>query len=200
RAHEDDPDRAARAALAIADEVQEYAEEVLRAWQVSDFNVRIGINTGEAAVGLVGGASPQAVAMGDTTNVAARLQGVAAPGSIVGGEATALLRPFALEPLGDVAVKGRQESVNAWRLIGPQAGLRAAGARPLIDRETEMTGLRAALDELAVGRGQIVVLLGEAGIGKTRLLVELRSNASGRVTWLEGHSYSYGAEIAYGPL
>ena len=85
-------------------------------------------------------------------------------------------------------------------LIGPQAGLRAAGARPLIDREAEMTGLRTALDELAVGRGQIVLLLGEAGIGKTRLLVELRSNASGRVTWLEGHSYSYGAEIAYGPL
>ena len=202
KAHEDDPERAARAALAIGDEVHEYAEEVLKAWQVSDFSVRIGINTGEAAVGLVGGALPQAVAMGDTTNVAARLQGVAAPGSIVVGEATAkaLIRTFALEPLGDVAVKGRQESVNTWRLIGPQAGLRAAGARPLIDREAEMTGLRTALDELAVGRGQIVLLLGEAGIGKTRLLVELRSNASGRVTWLEGHSYSYGAEIAYGPL
>ena len=63
-----------------------------------------------------------------------------------------------------------------------------------------MAALRAALDELEVGRGQIVLLLGEAGIGKTRLLIELRSKASGRVTWLEGHSYSYGAEIAYGPL
>ena len=202
RTHENDAERAARAALAIAAEVQDYAEEVQRAWQISDFNVRIGLNTGETAVGLVGGASPQSVSMGDTANVAARLQSIAAPGSIVVGEATAkaLIRTFVLESLGDVTVKGRQEPVATWRLIGPQAGLRASGARPLVDRETEMTRLRAALDELEVGRGQIVLLLGEAGIGKTRLLIELRSIASGRVTWLEGHTHSYGAEVAYGPL
>jgi predicted ATPase len=202
RAHENDAERAARAALAIAAEVQDYAEEVRRAWQISDFNVRIGINTGETAVGLVGGASPQSVSMGDTANVAARLQSIAAPGSIVVGEATAkaLIRTFALESLGDVTVKGRQEPVTTWRLIGPQAGLRASGARPLVDRETEMSALQAALAELEVGRGQIVLLLGEAGIGKTRLLVELRSIASGRVTWLEGHTHSYGSEVVYGPL
>jgi class 3 adenylate cyclase len=202
RAHENDAERAARAALAIAAEVQDYAEEVRRAWQISDFNVRIGINTGETAVGLVGGASPQSVSMGDTANVAARLQSIAAPGSIVVGEATAkaLIRTFALESLGDVTVKGRQAPVTTWRLIGPQAGLRASGARPLVDRETEMSALQAALAELEVGRGQIVLLLGEAGIGKTRLLVELRSIASGRVTWLEGHTHSYGSEVVYGPL
>jgi class 3 adenylate cyclase len=202
RAHENDAERAARAALAIAAEVQDYAEEVRRAWQISDFNVRIGINTGETAVGLVGGASPQSVSMGDTANVAARLQSIAAPGSIVVGEATAkaLIRTFALESLGDVTVKGRQAPVTTWRLIGPQAGLRASGARPLVDRETEMSKLQAALAELEVGRGQIVLLLGEAGIGKTRLLVELRSIASGRVTWLEGHTHSYGSEVVYGPL
>jgi class 3 adenylate cyclase len=202
RAHENDAERAARAALAIAAEVQEYAKEVQRAWQISDFNVRIGINTGETAVGLVGGASPQSVSMGDTANVAARLQTIAAPGSIVVGEATAkaLIRTFALESLGDVTVKGRQEAVTTWRLIGPQAELRASGVRPLVDRETEMSTLQAALGELEVGRGQIVLLLGEAGIGKTRLLIELRSIASDRVTWLEGHTYSYGAEVAYGPL
>jgi len=202
RAHENDAERAARAALAITTEVQDYAEEVRRAWQISDFNVRIGINTGETAVGLVGGASPQSVSMGDTANVAARLQSIAAPGSIVVGEATAkaLIRTFALESLGDVTVKGRQEPVTTWRLIGPQAGLRASGARPLVDRETEMSALQAALAELEVGRGQIVLLLGEAGIGKTRLLVELRSIASGRVTWLEGHTHSYGSEVVYGPL
>ena len=202
RAHENDAERAARAALAIAAEVHDYAEEVQRAWQISDFNVRIGINTGESAVGLVGAASPQTVSMGDTTNVAARLQSIAAPGSIVVGEATAktLIRTFALEPLGDVTVKGRREPVNTWRLVGPQAAIRTASARPLVNREAEMSGLRTALDELEVGRGQIILLLGEAGIGKTRLLVELRSHAAGRATWLEGHCYSYGTEVVYGPL
>jgi class 3 adenylate cyclase len=202
RAHEDDAERAARTGLTIAAEVQKYAEEVKSAWQISDFNVRIGINTGVTAVGLVGAASPQAVSMGDTTNVAARLQSIAEPGTIVVGEATAktLIRTFALEPLGDVTVKGRHEPVSTWRLIGPQAALRAGGAHPLVDREAEMARLHAVFDELEAGRGQITLLLGEAGLGKTRLLIELRSQAAGRVTWLEGHCVSYGTEMAYGPL
>ena len=202
RAHEDDAERAARTALAIAAEVQKYAEEVRNAWQISDFNVRIGINTGVTAVGLVGAASPQAVSMGDTTNVAARFQSLAEPGTIVVGEATAkaLIRTFALEPLGEVTVKGRQEPVSIWRLIGPQAALRAAAPHPLVNREAEIGRLRTVLDELEAGRGQIALLLGEAGVGKTRLLIELRSLASGRAAWLEGHCVSYGTELVYGPL
>ncbi|HST16882.1 MAG TPA: adenylate/guanylate cyclase domain-containing protein, partial [Gaiellaceae bacterium] len=99
RAHEDDAERAARAALAIVAEAEEYGRTVEGSWQISDFNVRVGINTGAVAVGLVGGAAPQPVAVGDTTNVAARLQSAADPGSIVVGEATAksLIRTFALE-------------------------------------------------------------------------------------------------------
>ena len=140
--------------------------------------------------------------MGDTTNVAARVQSIAGPGTIVVGEATAktLIRTFALEPLGDVTVKGRREPVSTWRLIGPQAALRATGARPLVDRDAELDRLRAVIGELESGRGQITLLLGEAGIGKTRLLIELRSLGSERVTWLEGHCVSYGTEIVYGPL
>jgi len=202
RAHEDDAERAARTALAIAADVHRYAEEVRSAWQISDFNVRIGINTGVSAVGLVGAGSPQAVSMGDTTNVAARLQSIAGPGTIVVGEATAktLIRTFALEPLGEVTVKGRREPVSTWRLIGPQGALRATGARPLVDRDAELDRLREVIGELESGRGQITLLLGDAGIGKTRLLIELRSLASERVTWLEGHCVSYGTEIVYGPL
>jgi class 3 adenylate cyclase len=202
RAHEDDAERAARAALAIVAAVEEYADEVESAWQISDFNVRVGINTGETAVGLVGAAAPQQVSIGDTTNVAARLQSAASPGSIVVGEATAkaLVRTFALQSLGDVAVKGRLEPVSAWRLIGPQAAIRTGGARPLVDREAELARLRTILDELEAGRGQIALLLGEAGLGKTRLLIELRTLASGRAMWLEGHCLSYGSEIVYGPL
>ena len=151
RAHEDDAERAARAALAIAADVSEYAEEVRSAWQISDFNVRIGINTGVTAVGLVGAASPQAVSMGDTTNVAARLQSIAEPGSIVVGEATAkiLIRTFALEPLGRVTVKGRHEPVSTWRLIGPQAALRGRPAPALSSTATpSWLACERVLDEL----------------------------------------------------
>ncbi len=102
QAHEDDPERAARAALRILANVKEYAREIETAWGISDFSARIGINTGEVAVGVVGAADPQAVSLGDTPNVAARLQSVAEPGSIAVGEATAraLIHKFALEPLG----------------------------------------------------------------------------------------------------
>ena len=82
-AHEDDQERAARTALRILEVVGEYSEDIERAWGIGDFNVRIGINTGRAAVGVVGAGDPQTVALGDTTNLAARLESAAAPGTIV---------------------------------------------------------------------------------------------------------------------
>ncbi len=203
QAHEDDPERAARAALAILADTDHYSREVEAAWGISDFNARIGINTGETAVGFVGAADPQAVSLGDTTNVAARLQAAADPGSIVVGEATAqaLLQTFVLDSLGELTVKGRTQPVSAWRLVGPQAVARVPPAIPLIDREDEMNRLRAILDELSAGgRGQTVVLLGEAGLGKTRLVGELREIASERATWLEGPCFSYGTDVVFGPF
>ena len=201
-AHEDDPERAARAALRILEVILEYAREVESAWGISDFNARIGINTGEVAVGLVGAADPQAVSLGDTTNVAARLQSAAEPGSIAVGEATAkaLVHRFLLQPLGDVQVKGRVQPVSAWRLLGAQGAAEAKPETPLVGREPELVRLRGVLDELVAGRGQLLFLIGDAGIGKTRLLAELRSLAEGRVTWLEGHCLSYGDELLYGPF
>jgi class 3 adenylate cyclase len=201
-ANEDDPERAARAALRIVDVVGEYAREVEDAWGISDFNARIGINTGETAVGLVGAADPQAVSLGDTSNVAARLQSAAEPGTIAIGEATAkaLVHRFVLEPLGEVTVKGRRQPVVAWRLFGPQTSVHPAPQTPLIGRELEVARLQEVVGELAAGRGQLLFLIGEAGIGKTRLLAELRGVAAGRVTWLEGHCLSYGIELLYGPF
>jgi class 3 adenylate cyclase len=201
-AHEDDAERAARAALGIVAEVEEYARAIERSWQISDFNVRVGINTGPAAVGLVGGDSPQPVAVGDTTNVAARLEASAEPGEIVVGESTAklLIRTFALEPLGDVSVKGRHEPVSAWRLVAAQAALQSSIDTPIVGRGAELAQLNGILAELANGRGQIAVLLGEAGLGKTRLVAEERRRSSGAVTWLEGHCLSYGTEVIYGPF
>ena len=201
-AHEDDVERAARAALRIVDVVGEYAAEVEAAWGISDFNARVGINTGEAGVGLVGSSDPQAVSLGDTTNVAARLQTLAEPGTIAVGEATArsLVHRFALEPLGEVSVKGRVKPVEIWRLVCAGAATRPAARTPLVGRQAELDRLRMVLDELTAGRGQVALVLGDAGIGKTRLLGELRELGAERVTWLEGQCRSYGTELLYGPF
>ena len=107
-ARDDDADRAALAALEIVREMETYALEIASAWGVADFQVRVGINSGQAGVGTVGAGHPQVVALGDMTNVAARLQAASEPGSIVVGESTArrVSGRFVLEPLGDLVVKG----------------------------------------------------------------------------------------------
>jgi class 3 adenylate cyclase len=201
-AHEDDPERAAHAALRILGVVAEYARDVSAAWGVEDFNVRVGINSGQTAVGLVGGAEQQVVALGDTTNVAARLQSSAAPGTIVVGGSTArrLAHRFVLESLGEISVKGRAQPVAAWRLVRLQEGTRAPAPTPLVGREAEAARLRAAVEEVVEGRGQVLLLVGDAGIGKTRMVSELRTIAEGRAVWLEGHCHSYGTELLYGPF
>jgi class 3 adenylate cyclase len=201
-AHEDDPERAAHAALRILEVVTEYAVDIEAAWGVTDFNVRVGVNTGQTAVGVVGGADQQRVALGDTTNVAARLQSAAAPGTAVVGESTArrLAHRFVLESLGEVSVKGRTQPVAAWRLVRFQTETRAPAPTPLVGREPEVARLRTAVDELRDGRGQLLLLHGESGIGKTRLLSELETVAAEGTIWLEGHCRSYGGELLYWPF
>jgi class 3 adenylate cyclase len=202
-AHEDDPERAAGAALRILEVVAEYARDIAAAWGVTDFNVRVGVNSGQAAVGTVGGAEQRRVALGDTTNVAARLQTVADPGTAVVGEATArrLARRFTLDSLGDVTVKGREQPVAAWRLTGIRAEAAAgSAAAPLVGREQEVAQVRSAVTELVSGRGQVLLVVGDTGIGKTRLLAELRAIAGDQLGWLEGHCRSFDGEVLYGPL
>ena len=193
RAREDDPERAAHAALRILEVVSLYAQDIEAAWAVKDFDVRIGINGGRTGVGLVGSADPRTVALGDATNLAARLQSAALPGTILVGEATArrIRHRFVLEPAGRLAVKGRAESVESFLLAGLRPSERSSPRTTLVGRAREMAMLRAAVRELDAGRGQILLLSGEAGIGKTRLLAELRSLAAERVVWLEGHCLSY---------
>jgi class 3 adenylate cyclase len=201
-AHEDDPERAARAALRIIGVAAGYAGEVEAAWGIEGFNVRVGVNSGPAAVGLVGGEDSQTVALGDTTNVAARLQSAAQPGSIAIGPGTAsrLDERFVLEPLGDVTVKGRSEPVTASRLVGPRPVTEPPSRTPLAGRERELARLGAAVADLRAGRGQVVLVMGDAGLGKTRMLAELLSLAGEDVTWLEGRCVSYGAGSPYGPF
>jgi class 3 adenylate cyclase len=201
-AHEDDADRAAEAGLAVLQMVGSYGRDVRQAWDIEEFNVRIGINGGLAAVGMVGAGQPQAVALGDMTNVAARLQSAAAPGTIVTGEETAqrLMPRFVLEPMGELALKGRAAPVSAWRVLRRKTTGRDHTQSPLVGREAEAARLRAAADDLLAGRGQSLLLIGDAGLGKSRLLGELRENLGPDVTWLEGDCRSYGAVGLYQPF
>ncbi len=198
-AHEDDPERAARAGLRILEVVRDYARDVEAAWGLADFSVRVGINTGQAAVGQVGAAEPGAVALGDATNVAARLQSLADPGTILVGEAATrrLTHRFAFEPAGEHTAKGRTAPVVASRLVGPKAREPVTGATPIVGRDDELGRLLSAFGDLVTGRGRVVLIVGEPGIGKTRLLRELHSLAGDRVTWLEGHCLSYGGVAAW---
>jgi class 3 adenylate cyclase len=201
-AHEDDPERAARAALRILGVAAGYAAEVEQAWSITGFNVRVGVNSGPAAVGVVGEDFEQIVALGDATNVAARLQSAAEPGTIAIGEVTAkrLEDRFVLEPLGEIQVKGRAEPVITWRLVGPRPPSEPRPATPLVGRQREVATLEDAVEDLAAGRGQVLLLPGEAGLGKTRMLSELRARVGDRATWLEGRCVSYGTDVPYGPF
>ena len=200
-AHEDDPERAARAALRIVEHMTAYGREVETAWGISGVGVRVGVNSGRAAVGLVGANDPQTVALGDATNVAARLESRAEPGTIAIGEATArrLAGRFVTEPLGEITVKGRAEPVSAWRLLGPAVAGLTVGEHPLVGRDEELRRLAGVLERVSRGQGQVALIMSEGGIGKTRLLGAARQEA-GAVTWLEGHCPSYGSRAPFGPF
>jgi len=169
--------------------------------------VRIGINSGPVVFGPVGGdLAMDPTAIGDTANVAARLQQAAEPGTILLSEATRLLaQDFArVEPVGSLVLKGKAEPTSAYRLLGVshrRSGLREfspARAAVFVDRESELAILNNFLQQVDSGRSQAVGIVGEPGIGKSRLLTEFRRElGDGRVSWVEGRCVSYGTAIPY---
>jgi tetratricopeptide (TPR) repeat protein len=169
--------------------------------------VRIGINTGPVVFGPVGGdLTMDSTAIGDTANVAARLQQAAEPGTILLSETTRLLaQDFArVESVGPLSLKGKDEPVTAYRLLGVshrRSGLRefsSARAAVFVDRESELAILNDFLQQVESGRSQAIGVVGEPGIGKSRLLVEFHRQLSPRrVTWVEGRCVSYGTAIPY---
>lgn len=180
-AHEDDPQRAIFAALEILNEVKPLAAQIKSRYGL-DFQVRVGINTGPVVVGDVGSQRvAEYTAMGDAVNIAARMEQTALPGTVQISEDTQrLVAPiFDLEDLGGIEVKGKANAVRAYRVSGAKAqpgrlrGLKGVSA-PLIGREREMEQIREALERVQEGRGQILCLIGEAGLGKSRLLEEAR--------------------------
>jgi ABC-type oligopeptide transport system substrate-binding subunit/class 3 adenylate cyclase len=206
---EDDAERAVRCALRIVGEMEEYAREVRRGWGADGFGVRVGAATGAVVVGEVGaGSRVEYAAFGDTVNVAARLQSAAEPGTVLVDDAThrAVEGLFEWGDARELELKGKEAPVVAWPVAGvaaegrPQRGLPGVETR-LVGRSRELGLGREALDALRAGRGGILVVAGDPGIGKSRLLNELRELAEREGTcWLEGRCVSYGESLPYWPF
>jgi len=193
-AHEDDPERAILAALEMRRAAAAYSDRLRAERGIGELGIRIGINTGLAVLGEAGRSQGiEYTAMGDAVNVAARLQAVASEGGIVVGESThrAAAEAFEFRPLDDVEVRGRTARVRAYEVIGTRSHSDRARDVPLVGRQAELAILRSALDELRGGRGRVIAIVGEAGLGKSRLLDELRREWEG--DWSDARGQSYGA-------
>ena len=198
-AHEDDSERAVRAALAIRGALDAYGSEVGPAYGV-EFGARVAVNTGPVVVPT--GDAPAHVlfnALGDTVNVAARLQALG--DLVIGPETARHVEPsFELDALGDIELKGKTEQVSAFRVVGVRE---AAVARPeptLVGRAEELAALSEVLAGLSRGTGAIVSITGEPGIGKSRLVAEVEKRFDGRVRFLAGHAVAYAESIPYWPV
>jgi class 3 adenylate cyclase/tetratricopeptide (TPR) repeat protein len=208
-AHEDHAQRAVHAALGMQYVLQGYGAELQRTQGIT-FRVRLGLNTGLVVVASIGdNLRMDYTAVGDTTNLAARMLNLAEPGQIVIAEDThkVVSGYFVTQPLGAQVIKGKGEPVNAYEVVRAR-GLRTRlevgaerGLTPFVGREHELTLLQERWAETRAGRGQVILLMGEAGIGKSRLLLEFqRRLADEPVTWLTGRCISYGKEMAYLPI
>lgn len=200
-AHEDDPERAVRAALEIQHGLEQYARDVEEAYGIG-LTARIGVNTGPVILTATEDPAEMYNALGDTANVASRLLSLAEEGGIVVGADTRIHIEdcFELEGLGVQQLKGRSSPVDAFRVICALDDGRPAPRLPIVGREFELAVLDRTLDQLTEGRGAIVSVLGEPGIGKTRLVAEVQQRYSDRVRFAEGRAASYGQNFPYWPI
>jgi class 3 adenylate cyclase len=206
-AHEDHARRAVLAALGVQGRFAGNA--LLRDPSGAPLAIRIGLNTGLVVVGAIGdNLRMDYTAVGDTTNLAARLEQAAQPGTTLLSEATTRLlkEEVQLEAVGPLQVKGKVEPVTAYRVLGlaPRRSPLEIRAEPtlsrFVGRERESSALRDLLDQVERGQGQVVGVVGESGVGKSRLLFEFHALASQRATYLEGRCLSYGSGVPYLPL
>ena len=224
-AHEDDPNRAVLAGLEILQAIGPYRAEVERKWGV-EFEVRVGINTGLVVVGEVGSdLRVEYTALGDAINVAARMEQAAQPGTVlITADTHRMVAPlYEFEDLGRIEVRGKSEPVGTYRVLGTKSepgrerGIEGLDS-PMVGRDKEMERLQGLVADLRQGRGQIVSLVGEAGLGKSRIIAELHQTltndslleedgpsspgAAGSVglSWYEGRSRSYESSTPYAPF
>ena len=208
-AHEDHAVRACYAALHMHEAIGQYAEE-LRRQHGLDVQIRVGLHAGEVVVRAIGNdLHMDYTAVGQTTHLAARMEQLARPGTaLLTADTLRLVEGYVeVTPLGPVPVKGLPEPVEVYELLraGPvRSRLQAAVARGLtrfVGRDAELEHLRQALARAGAGQGQVVAGVGEAGVGKSRLLYEFtRSHHTHGWLMLASHSVSYGKATTYLPV
>jgi class 3 adenylate cyclase/tetratricopeptide (TPR) repeat protein len=208
-AHEDHARRAVLAALGLQKAIREQHADLGERYGV-ELKIRIGLNTGWVVVGGIGDhLRTDYTAVGDTTNLAARLQQIAEPGSVLISETTwrMVQGEVQTEALAPIQVKGKSELIQAFRVIGLAAAqadetvLGGGSLTPFVGRERELEVLDELREQAESGHGQVVGIAGEAGSGKSRLLYELRRRAWGAsAIRLSGRCLSYGTGIPYLPL
>jgi class 3 adenylate cyclase len=204
-AHEDDPQRAVRAGLDLIREIRAYATSPEH--PDGSLQVRVGVNTGSVVTRDVSldGSPSDYTALGDAVNVAARLQAEAAPNTVLIGPTTHAFVNHSVNatPRGPLMLKGKATPIQAYQVTAWVGGLlRPHGvpglSSPMVGRDAELSRLAKALRAVGAGRGRVAVLLGEPGIGKSRLVAELRRHATDSpVPWLEARCVSYGPEMPY---
>ena len=207
--HEDHPQRALYAALRMQDEMRRYSAQ-LREQGRPPLLMRVGVNTGEVVVRSIRKEDLHTdyVPVGHSTNLAARMEQLAAPGSILVTEQTHRLTSgyFEFKALGKTQVKGVEEPLSIYEVIGAgplRTRLQVSARRGLtrfVGRHTEMDQIRRALEQAKAGHGQIVGVMGEPGVGKSRLFYECKLTSQSGYLVLESFSVSHGKASPYLPV
>ncbi len=207
---EDAPQRAIRSSLAIHREITRFTDTITHESGTPRIKMRIGVNTGPVVVGTLGNdLRVDFKAVGDTVNLASRMEALAEPGSTYVTEDTFKLAEgfFRFEALGEKEVKGKEKPLKAYRVIAPSSRrtrfevTAERGLTPLVARGRELEVMLEDFEQSKGGNGKALSIAAEAGVGKSRLLYEFRKAvANENITFLEGKCLSYGRGMAYHPI
>ena len=199
---------ACQSALSIQAAMKKYSMELATKFGMN-FKMRIGLNTGPVIVGSIGDdLRMDYTAIGDTTNLAARMEGMAKPGTVLVSSDTykRVAQRFDFKSLGETRVKGKENALDVYVLVRektdhPHLGLERQIFSEMVGRDDDLNKLELQVTKAAIGEGSIVNVIGEAGIGKSRLIAELRnSSVMKRVTLLEGRAISIGRNLSFHPI
>jgi tetratricopeptide (TPR) repeat protein len=205
--HEDDAQRALAAAIELHEVLLEVRETVP---YEHDLTLHVGVNSGHAIARVFGtDARMDYSVLGDSIILAQRLESAAPTGETYVGDVTYRLTKnrFEFEWVGELTLKGKAEPVPAWRLLGElkespeERETRARNRPPLVGRDRELEAARGSLDDLLHGEGGLLLMIGEPGVGKSRLKLQFASEAAERgARWMEGRCHSHGAGLTYSPF
>ncbi len=205
---EDHAQDACHAALSIQKALKSYGKDIEKRFGLK-FQMRIGINSGPVVVGSIGDdLRMDYTAIGDTTNLAARMESLAKPGTVLVSPNTyeKVQQQFELKPLGEVEVKGKEKPLAVYELIKdkihrPRIGLERQIYSEMVGRDKDLDRLELQVMKAVNGEGSVVNIIGEAGIGKSRLIVELKNrDVAKKVTLLEGRAISIGRNLSFHPI